>query len=104
MEKEGLERVLLFLKQQGLIVKVLVTDRHKQINKWLRESYPAITHYYDVWHVAKGNESRQSYSGIPLKRTPLGPTTVSAIARVSLAQGLVVDHGPSIIAANYDKA
>ena len=61
MEKEGLERVLLFLKQQGLTVEVLVTDRHKQINKWVRESYPAITHYYDVWHVAKGNESHQSY-------------------------------------------
>ena len=58
MEKEGLQRVLLFLKQQGLKVEVLVTDRHKQI-KWLRESYPAITHYYYVWHVAKGNESRQ---------------------------------------------
>ena len=52
MEKEGLERVLL-LKQQGLTVEVLVTDRHKQINMWLHESYPAITHYYDVWHVAK---------------------------------------------------
>ena len=61
MEKEGLERVLLFLKLQGLVVEVLVTDRHKQINKWLRESYPAITHHYDVWHVAKGNESHQLY-------------------------------------------
>ena len=29
---------------------------------------------------------------------------MSAIARVSLAQGLVVDHAPPIIAANYDKA
>lgn len=54
MEKEGLERVLEHLQQQGLTVQVLVTDRHKQINKWLRESHPAITHYYDVWHVAKG--------------------------------------------------
>ena len=40
------------------------------------------------------------YSGTPLKRTPLGPMIVSAIARVSLAQGLVVDHTPPIIAAN----
>ena len=44
------------------------------------------------------------YSGTPLKRTPLGPTILSAVARVSLAQGLVVDHAPPIIAANYDKA
>ena len=55
MEKEGLHRVLNFLHQQKLPVDVLVTDRHRQINKWLRESYPSITHYYDVWHVAKGN-------------------------------------------------
>ena len=54
MEKEGLQRVLNFLKQQGLTVEVLVTDRHRQINKWLRESHPKIIHYYDVWHVAKG--------------------------------------------------
>ena len=54
MEKEGLQRVLKFLQQEKLTVEVLVTDRHKQINKWLRESYPSITHYYDVWHVAKG--------------------------------------------------
>ena len=54
VEKEGLLRVLKFLKQQGLTVEVLVTNRHKQINKWLRENYPSITQYYDVWHVAKG--------------------------------------------------
>ena len=45
MEKEGLQRVLNFLRQQGLTVEVFVTDRHKQINKWLRENYPTITHY-----------------------------------------------------------
>ena len=55
MEKEGLERVLEFLQQQQqLQVDVLVTDRHRQINKWLRENHPEIMHYYDVWHVAKG--------------------------------------------------
>lgn len=55
MEKEGLNRVLDFLqKQQGAHVEVLVTDRHRQINKWLREEHKEITHYYDVWHVAKG--------------------------------------------------
>ena len=42
------------------------------------------------------------YSGTPLKRTPLGPTIVSAIARVSLAQGLVVDNAPPIIVIKHD--
>ena len=54
MEKEGLQRVLNFLQKQDLEIEALVTDRHRQINKWLRENYPDIQHYYDVWHVAKG--------------------------------------------------
>ena len=54
MEKEGLERVLDFLYHHQLKVNVLVTDCHRQINKWLRENHPEITHYFDVWHVAKG--------------------------------------------------
>ena len=55
MEREGLQRVLDFLQQQHkLIVDILVTDRHRQINKWLRENHPEITHSFDVWHVAKG--------------------------------------------------
>ena len=54
MEKEGLQRVLQFLDENGLQVGALVTDRHQQITKWIREQHPNITHYYDVWHVAKG--------------------------------------------------
>jgi len=54
MEKEGLERVLKYLQAQRLTIGVLVTDCHRQINKWLRVKHSAITHYYDVWHVAKG--------------------------------------------------
>ena len=54
MEKEGLHRLLEFLEVQGLKVDILVTDRHKQINKWIRENYPEVKHYYDIWHVAKG--------------------------------------------------
>ena len=55
MEKEGLARVLEFLGSYGLEVDELVTDRHTQINKWLRENHAGIKHYFDVWHVAKGN-------------------------------------------------
>ena len=54
MEKEGLSRCINFLKDSKLEVDVLVTDRHKQINKWLQDAHPKITHYYDIWHVAKG--------------------------------------------------
>ena len=54
MEKEGLQRVLKFTEEQNITLNTLVTDRHKQINKWLRETYPSISHYFDIWHVAKG--------------------------------------------------
>lgn len=37
-----------------LQVDIFVTDRHVQINKWVRENMPATKHYFDVWHVAKG--------------------------------------------------
>ena len=33
MEKEGLHRVMEFLQGENLTVGVLVTDRHRQINK-----------------------------------------------------------------------
>ena len=51
MEKGGLKRVLGFLKEMEVHVSVLVTDRHKQINKWLRDNHSEIKHYYDVWHI-----------------------------------------------------
>lgn len=54
MEKEGLSRTLQYLSANHLTVDVLIMDRHRQINKWIRETYPSIAHYFDVWHVAKG--------------------------------------------------
>jgi len=57
MEKEGLIRSLQFLENSGLHVDVLVTDRHPQIQKYMREAKPSVTHYYDVWHVAKGQKN-----------------------------------------------
>ena len=53
MEKEGLIRTMQYFKDNGLNVSVLITDQHKSIAKWIRETHPNITHYYDVWHVAK---------------------------------------------------
>ena len=50
MEKGGLDRAMEFLNQQNVPVEVIVTDRHRQINKWIRETYPEVKYYYDVWH------------------------------------------------------
>ncbi|KAF1380251.1 hypothetical protein PFLUV_G00184890 [Perca fluviatilis] len=52
MEKEGLIRSLDLLHGSGVKLDCIITDPHPQIQKFLRER--KITHYYDVWHVAKG--------------------------------------------------
>ena len=57
MEKEGLHRSITFLHNRGLSISVLVTDRHKQINKWIRETHPKVKHFFDVWHVVKGKKT-----------------------------------------------
>ena len=54
MEKEGLNRVMKFLEEKGLQLDVLVSDKHLQIQKWMREEHPEVDHYLDIWHVAKG--------------------------------------------------
>ena len=80
MEKEGLLRVLKFLEEHGLRVDILVTDRHSQINKWLRENHPEIKHYFDIWHVAKRNYYTTTgvfhfvYTGIKKKLEIIGKT------------------------------
>ena len=54
MEKEGLIRGVQTIDDEDLQVGTLVTDRHVQIVKWVRENMPQTTHNFDVWHVAKG--------------------------------------------------
>ena len=53
MEIEGLNCGVQYLKSHGLVIDQFVTDRHKQIAKYLHEKLPDTKHYYDVWHVAK---------------------------------------------------
>ena len=56
MEKEGLVRSLKVVKEKKFNIATLVTDRHQQIAKWLRENEGDITHLYDIWHLAKCKE------------------------------------------------
>ncbi len=55
MEKEGLIRSVNFLNNRGLSIETMVTDRHPQVQKWIRENLTHTKHYYDVRHVAKGS-------------------------------------------------
>ncbi|KAG7454045.1 hypothetical protein MATL_G00263980 [Megalops atlanticus] len=52
IEMEGLKRSLALLEERGITLDSIVTDRHPQIQKFLKET--RIKHYYDVWHIEKG--------------------------------------------------
>eukprot|EP00105_Crassostrea_gigas_P027708 XP_011449140.1 PREDICTED: uncharacterized protein LOC105343451 [Crassostrea gigas] len=54
MEKRELELAVRWLQEHHLQIGIIITDRHLQIQKWIKENLPQTTHYYDVWHVAKG--------------------------------------------------
>ena len=53
MEKEGLRRLLLQLRCDGLNVSLLATDRSPQIRAMMRREFPTIKHQFDIWHFAK---------------------------------------------------
>ena len=53
MEKEGLVRGIKYITDKNLQVKCLVTDRHGQVSKWVRDNMKT-THKFDIWHVSKG--------------------------------------------------
>lgn len=52
MVKEGLKRSLDFLDTRGVTLDCIVTDRHPQIQKFLRER--SVNQFYDVGHIEKG--------------------------------------------------
>ncbi|ELT92852.1 hypothetical protein CAPTEDRAFT_78515, partial [Capitella teleta] len=54
MEKEGLIRCLDTVMGHDLQIGTIVTDRHRQIAKFIREELQGVIHRFDVWHVVKG--------------------------------------------------
>ena len=54
MELEGLIRSMKLIEDHNIDVSLLVTDRHRQVSKWIREQMPDTVHKFDAWHVAKG--------------------------------------------------
>ena len=53
MELEAAKLCFDHLRKSDLEIPVFVSDRHRGIAKWIRESHPTITHYFDQWHIAK---------------------------------------------------
>ena len=54
MELDGLKRCLRDLEDNGITVESLTTDRHPQIESYMRKNVHSISHYFDTWHVVKG--------------------------------------------------
>ena len=62
-ELEGLKRSKTFLVDvNGLQIDTIVTDRNRQVAKWIREEIVTEggKHFYDVWHCAKSKSTKQT--------------------------------------------
>lgn len=71
MEMEGLSRAIDFLSANSLTIHTLVTDRHKQITKFINKKHPNIEHRYDVWHVSKGTYVNHMHTQFSLWELPM---------------------------------
>ncbi|KAG0421233.1 hypothetical protein HPB47_002866, partial [Ixodes persulcatus] len=54
MEKEGLARAFSSFESKNVKVDMLVTDRHREVNAYVRDNHPDVLHRCDAWHFAKG--------------------------------------------------
>ncbi|XP_077060398.1 uncharacterized protein LOC143712064 [Siphateles boraxobius] len=54
-ELEGLKRSMQFLMDQDMQVSALITDRNRQVAKWVREKMcsEGTRHFFDIWHIGK---------------------------------------------------
>ena len=57
-KKAGRIKVLDEVKQKNLKVDQLTTDRHLQINKYLREQEEGINYQFDVWHFSRSKKTK----------------------------------------------
>ncbi|XP_071965513.1 uncharacterized protein [Antedon mediterranea] len=53
MELKGLQKTLDVFKDFKVNISTIVSDRHRQLQKYLRDNFPDIKHYFDCWHIAK---------------------------------------------------
>ena len=62
MEFLGHQRAFAYLFTTAVKIKSFISDRHRSIAKWMRETCPkkcrelnkpVVEHFFDLWHVAK---------------------------------------------------
>ena len=54
MELEGLKRCRAYLDLNNVAVEQLTTDRHVSVKVYMKNSWKAVKHYFDTWHLTKG--------------------------------------------------
>lgn len=52
MELKGAKHAFSYLQSVGLAVLVFMSERHRGIAKWIKESQPGSAYFFDIWHVA----------------------------------------------------
>jgi hypothetical protein len=71
MECVGLQRSLKVLLDSGITIASITTDRHPQVQKYLRTAEElkafSILHFYDVWHIAKSLKKKIAKQSIPME-------------------------------------
>ena len=58
MELFGLKDLLKRLKEYGIQILSLTTDRHTQVRKFMRTECTDISHQFDIWHFCKSIKKR----------------------------------------------
>lgn len=53
MKLDGAKQCFQYLADKDVKVSSFISDRHKGIAKWIRETQPNVQHYNDIWHVSK---------------------------------------------------
>ncbi|CAG2243279.1 unnamed protein product [Mytilus edulis] len=105
MEKEGLQRSVEFFKHHNIKIKTLVTDRHVQIKKWVRENMEDTTHAFDVWHVAKGSKVYEKLQDIvnsrQMKKDILMLSYVQQTSELGALHSVVNHFAPKIICFSF---
>ncbi|XP_075526238.1 uncharacterized protein LOC142557927 [Dermacentor variabilis] len=72
MELEGLKRSLTILEANGMVIDVMVTDRHSQIKAFAAKE-GTFEHNYDCWHVAKSLKKKLPAAGKLKKYNDIQP-------------------------------
>ena len=63
MKKLSFTKALNKVKQKGICVNQLTTDRHTGIRKYMRDEESKITHQFDVWYFVKNIKKRLHKAG-----------------------------------------